>query len=1309
MGWKKRWAALGFLAALLCFGMVGTTAFAATVTINRDYSYTPNSNTDWTINGSTIYQGGQGGLFNAWGIYTPGWNANGGNSLIFTGDGTASGSGTINIPTTATPGGSGNSLTITGSNYSPGAVAPHNIPTIGANNTISIGYGSISMNSGWVAGTINALFGGNESTTFRQTGGTYAGNINMSGANDVFWISGNAVFQGNAAISGNGGHDVIVDVATTVTGKIDMSGTTGGVNEFFLANGNILADVIGSTGASNLMYVGNVPGYAWYNNAINDTIKANLNVKQIYGNADNTTVYVTSGQMYNFWAGVTDNLDPTAADTIIAGTTVNFLHGKGNSNNYNYQTSEDFDYIVYSLLGAGTVNVGAPGGGDQARVIIGAISGASNDNTYVPVTLSGDYYNGRQAQITADTVNVFANSKLTIHENADVYGDPDPLAATDPERNVIDKLNIIGNPGPTPPCNDCGYTDDWKSPDKAVVTIDRTTIYTLTAGSTITTNNGYGGGNYTANVVVGPNGILQGFGEIESDTDHTAKRPNVIGDVAVLAGGMLRPFDPEIFQIQWDVGNSYATNVNNVGRLKGLYFGVEGTLTFEGASRLSTRLFAEEDGNNTLVDVISDGLDSDGTNYVPRGDRIVPPVTRYLGDAVAADTLNFDEIRYNSIYNPASPYYPTTTPPYQTYGLNTPEIYTGVRQVDKIQYVPVFGFNYELVSKLGNANGTIPGFEIYQGTENGVQTYYYRVAEVNPGGAPIAALAGMDDANHLFNRDILRSDMLGNWSFLKQEDANGDSYGVVLRYRMLAEHPQNGGIAAVVNERNAYEAAKKLDEIRYPFWTPTSAADPTLAGVFARDPSIDNADPNYLYPGQFPSDPYNSGTDAANPYNQGGFSGDLYAFYSNPTAYGYATNPFRSNPAVDPNYDMRWVTDIEQYFRALQLEATSAADIYRAVRLVTAEAYASQASADLVAMNQFIASRERNAVSALYLVEEANKSESPDDGKTQFQRGLEQDMPTSFVANPLRVWTAALGNRSKQRRSGDEYGYSSQQNFGLQVGVIKEAGDLYFGLTGGYLRSTNRWSELQAKNKSDNYMAEALLGVRRGMGFAELTLNGGYMDHKMNRNIELGEDLSGAPYNPYLDCDPLDNYYNGVYRALQTGNFHNRVLGGGLRFGYQKVFAEKWLFLPTIGIRYQDIRNASAFTEDGPERAAFRLIIPKGGIKRQALQIPVMLRLGRGIAFNSAGSWILAPEVRVGATANAMDRGGKVNYQWIGNPIPRRVMKAWGLEEDRVTYQAGATLEVSRRGRFYAAVNYDINLWNKSTSHSFSFQSGLNF
>ncbi|MDR3211361.1 MAG: autotransporter outer membrane beta-barrel domain-containing protein, partial [Planctomycetota bacterium] len=375
----------------------------------------------------------------------------------------------------------------------------------------------------------------------------------------------------------------------------------------------------------------------------------------------------------------------------------------------------------------------------------------------------------------------------------------------------------------------------------------------------------------------------------------------------------------------------------------------------------------------------------------------------------------------------------------------------------------------------------------------------------------------------------------------------------------------------------------------------------------------------------------------------------------------------------------------------------------------SAEPYVSQTNLDLSAMTRFISSRERNAVSALYQVEE-----SPDPevlaarAGSMFVDPLDVDLATQFVKNPVRLWYAGLGSHFNQNQVGDEYGFHNQDN-GFQLGLVKERGDGYFGLTGAYNRANARWTELQAHNKTDTYMGELLFGVRRDWGFMEVHGNLGYADHEMTRSLQLGAPLNGSAYDVDLDCDPFDNYYNGVYDVTQIGDYATDIKGGGFRLGYQKVLLDKWLFLPTLGLTYMEVANREAFTEKGPDNAAFRLLFEKDGIKRQTLQVPLFFRLSRGIAFNNGGPFILTPEFRFGATANLLDRSSMSEFKFIGNPIPNRYMKAWGIREDRVAYQAGASLELSRRGRMYLALNYDLFLQNKSVNHAYSAQFGVNF
>ncbi|MDR3211759.1 MAG: hypothetical protein LBU79_07575, partial [Planctomycetota bacterium] len=642
-----------------------------------------------------------------------------------------------------------------------------------------------------------------------------------------------------------------------------------------------------------------------------------------YGLSDESQTHA-SGQVYNIRHDAT-----TARDSVVSADTATYDNG---------------DYYANTLLNLDTVNVN-----QDTRLTIGDIDRRSNmvlnpndyrtldlgdsaepfnygidSNGFGPSDDRSDYFiedtgvlGQFQAQISTSKLNVTGgNAKMVIHESPDRFGKSvavlDPLIDfySDPTRNVVDEMDIEGIPGPATACDDCGFID---LPEfQSIVTIDRTTIH----GSTVPAASGY----TPAKITVGVNGVLQGFGEIISEDNHAPLRPNIIGDVHLETGGMLRPFDSELFIVNGNALNPLdaADFERNARKLKGLFFKVEagfddpvdqttyyggGTTTFDRASRFSTRLFAEEDDQSNALDIISDGSDVDTSGNLV-GDGTSASVTRYLSDGLESYTFNFLDVLHSSIYS--------TRPDSDL------TKWSGVKQSQKVQYLPVFGFQNEIKSKLD--------FNIYKGDSTGESTYYFQVAYAS-GPNPISELAGMPDANHLFNRDIVFSDMLGNWSFEKQDNDRG----VVLRYRQLAKHPQDGGIAIDIPERNAIEVAKKLDEIRYPFFTPINMSDRTLDGLFTPDTSLDGA-----Y--QTPFDTLDSGADptatpyypyAGNPYDSEGFSGDIQAYY-------YA------NQARFTNYRTDWVLDIENYFRALQLESTSAANINWAVRLLSAEPYVSQ-------------------------------------------------------------------------------------------------------------------------------------------------------------------------------------------------------------------------------------------------------------------------------------------------------------------------------------------------------------------------------
>ena len=932
-------------------------------------------------------------------------------------------------------------------------------------------------------------------------------------------------------------------------------------------------------------------------------------------------------QVYNIWnetSLATDkvNLEDQNTANAYNGTVVGFNGG---------------DYLVYSLLNVGK-EVNLTG---TTTVTIGAINYKDNDmngtrydfgkvdlGSATPVN-GYDYsqnYVGNQAQISANQVNVSGGSKLIIHENFLNFGNATIVAGS---HNIINELNIDGE-----------------------VTLDRTSIYSYDPVANLVEEN--------AQVNVRAGGTLRGFGHYTSDANHTPLRDSVYGNVLLehgtvnadgritQKGGELRPYDETLF----DLGHNDSANAapNNgeryeaqVRKLMGVVMSVSGDIKFENTSYLSTRLFHQ---NDVHFDNQANWVEIDGA------DRKL-----YYSDSVHADTLTFTDI-----WSAAD----------ATDNAINQTVASRIAQAMKAQYNPVFGFNYELRSKLD--------FELYKGDPGSdTQTYYYRVAtsdnvieelyknlNYNPG-APKDNL--MADANHLFNRMILKSDMLGEWYFTYTEDRKD----IVLRFRLLADHPHNGGFVVAETERNNILPGKYLDEIRYPFWTDSSWLN--LPSDYAGDLDLPR-DPSMPHDGNDLDDLE---------YNHGGYTGDMVSWYAN------ITNPFLSDgvtpnpdyvPAVD-NYRPEWIQDWEDLLHGFQLEIISGRDMRRGLRMLHAESYANLSNTNFDVMSQFIRNRERNSVTALFQVESNDFQGDHEVEGTMFDPVLDAVRADRFVANPVRFWAAAFGTDGKARKSGSEYGYNLE-TWGGSVGAIKEMGDVYAGGTIGFARSRNTWDDLPSSGVTKSYMAEALVGARLfGLGFAELHANYSYGEQSMSRIVELG----------------------GYYSGWAKGEFNDHTFGLGARIGYQQVFRDNWLFIPTLGIQALHYRNG-AFSEYGRRNMANLLEFKDGSMNRTMVRTPLLLRLSRSIAL---GGVILSPEIRGGVTPLWGATRGKAVAKWIGNPFNNRYFTSYGADRGNYELEAGATLELSRRGRFYVAGNYDLIYTKNSTMHNFSVQAGLNF
>lgn len=1186
------------------------------IDINRAYTDTPGSGSDYSMNAGTIYQGWYNGTTWQWQAVATPW-AGGGNALNVSSNGNINGTHSIT--------GSNNTATLNNGTISGTlnlSTDNNNKNTLNINpggtmsGTVNVNWGFVNVASGnW---TNEAGINGVIATTINDNAWTLAGGnfgataqLNAGGTSNIFTISNTANFTNGSQINfaagaGTTGSLTMGDMnqlnTTGFDGAIAMASSTNTLtfNKYTNFNANAVATLTGDTANAVVIDAGNdaaTPARTWWDfkglvdlsgaTATTNTVAissgnlTNTVTGSVIGSSTQRTTFTVTGGATALLYSSGDPATGSSAYSISGGNVYNIRHNAGTARDTlalgdTLSYSGANRYTAYSLLNLNSVTIG-----NNATVRVGTIGAAGTG--YAPVNVAGTtYYKDDGYQITADVVTVNATGKLIVHEDWRRWNSNQNWveAGDATQRNVINTLNVSGE-----------------------ATIDRTTIHGTTPGTAV------------MNVLAG--GVLRGFGQpTPGDTFHTPLRANLVGDLNVMAGGTLEPYDRTLFPTV-DLA------------MRGVIFetaaagGVGGTSTFQGQSILSTRLFGTEWAAGVQINTNADG----------------PNREVYLADSLKTVNLQFN--------------FPTTATQTQTPSA----------QPLKVQYRPVFGFQNDLKSKLE--------FDLYKGDANDdTQTYYYYAARSDneikvsyDGGATYVTDPLTDpvtgakrDANHLFNRDILFSDMLGDWFF----DKTTDNKSVVLRYRMLAKHPTEGGIAIGMNERNARESSRKIDEMRYPFQTDYS----------------DLAFPTGYEPGF--ADRYTPIGSTAG-YSDAGYDGNIVAFY-------------QTNAALYPNffnnYRADWVDDFDHFLRATQIAIGSAGTLNQAMRLLHPEPYASLTGVNHGMMNQFIANRERNAVSALFQVEDDNRAVAAREAQGIAYASLveEADAP-SFVANPLRLWASGFGADGRNNGRGDEYGFKNR-TWGGSVGAIKEMGDLYLGLTIGYGRATSDWAELQASAVTNSYMAEALLGYRCGLGFIEAHGNYSYNDQNMTRQVFV----SGGGVVP-------------DYNGLAKGAYHDNVYGGGIRIGRQIPIREKWLLIPTIGVTYLR-SSSSAFVEEGRTNQFSLLSFRDGDIRQSVFRIPLMVRLNRAFA---AGCFVVMPEVRAGATASLGDKSGTARAKFVGNPVDNRYFQAYGVENGPISGQFGASLELSRRGRFYAAANYDFFLGSSARSHNYSVQVGINF
>ncbi|MCD7908386.1 MAG: autotransporter outer membrane beta-barrel domain-containing protein, partial [Clostridium sp.] len=368
-----------------------------------------------------------------------------------------------------------------------------------------------------------------------------------------------------------------------------------------------------------------------------------------------------------------------------------------------------------------------------------------------------------------------------------------------------------------------------------------------------------------------------------------------------------------------------------------------------------------------------------------------------------------------------------------------------------------------------------------------------------------------------------------------------------------------------------------------------------------------------------------------------------------------------NNPLID-NYQHKWIADFEHLLLGVQREITTGAVLNRAIRQLHPEPYASLVNVNFDILDQFVRNRERNSVSALFQVE-----------TEEYARAIKTSLGISstvalaspaaacgedilniqqFVENPVRYWVSGFGQKGNQKRYNDEYGFDTEV-WGTSIGVIKECGDTYYGLTAGYGRARTNFDDLNAWAVTHAYMGEMLYGVRRELGFMELFGSYGYHEQKVDRFVNMA---------------------NGFYTGRTRGEYHDNVFNMGVRFGYQHVFGQNWLLIPTIGLQYSKSENGK-FTEKARHDMSVAFKFDDKAITREVYKVPVTVRLNKSFVIRD---FVVTPEVRAGGTLYFGKRNAKATTMYVGMPISNLKFTAYGVDAGRYEAMLGASIELSR-------------------------------
>ena len=1042
---------------------------------------------------------------------------------------------------------------------------------------------TITQSSGSVAGDI----GGGNVGTFDFSGGTFSASVN--GTANISMTGGTITASVN-----NGGYLNVTGTTTTTGNSISFGGTA----EVDLNNANASFTTIAvGTGSEVSLRQGTVTGGVTMTGSNQTFLLSGASLSGTSTIGQSSDIRITSGSLSgslsttdttgtNIWrvqggthgsgvltgGGAMDTFHMSGGTTgTVQSTAGNSAFNISGSNTYITNAQSSSGVSTFTITGGHTTNITntATGTGTAGNYKLNG-----HTNTYGSIDQVVKNITGSTHADTVDTLTVADGIRFTEYNNInDAYAASGNAAIRADIDNVLNMESVI-----------LGVNSGLEIGRRDVAGATRFTADSVTLGmgsdlfihkstsaqaSEIGSVTWTGSGSVlwidrtTVTGLANGNTTIQigAGGMITGYSDNIAGYNNIKGDLVIGSEGILNPFSTQ-HNITEFYNDTSIQYADARNHRQSEGMAVSGNTAMNGGAIMTSRLFAIQDAGNSVT-------------LVNSGDT----VDIYHGDFVQTGSSTFN---------------------------------------GKAIFDPIFGSAYEVGAK--------QEFKLYtgDGTTND-NTYFFDIVRSGVDVNGYAGTGSAIDANDLFDNQIIKSDMLGEWHFEMAE--NGTD--VIVRFRLLAKHPTQGGIAVDMIEPNAEAAARELDRIRYP-------------------------------------------DDGSGRYN-----GKMKETYEKLHA---------ANPEKYPNYKDYYIDDYEQLLLNIQNVIATGANTNHAIRRLHPEPYADLANINIRTVDTFVRTREQHGISSLFQVENEQfeaamaRAEGNDNAYANL---VMSDGPVmeEYIRNPIRFWASGFGADGNQKKNGTEYGFDSEM-WGGAIGMMKEWGNFYVGLSGGYARVSTDWKELTATAKSDAYMADALIGYRFGLGFIEAYGNYAYNDHKTSRNLSFAN-------------------YSGVAR----GSYHDNVYGGGVRLGYQHLVCDSWLFIPTIGVNYIKSRSA-AFTEDGRYNLFPKLDVAAGGIRRQNLRVPLTARLSRPFVFMDS---VVTPELRASFIPIFGDKRAKATARFAGDPSADGRFTAVGIENGRWAGQVGGTLEISRRGRMNITANYDYTFARKSYEHNYSLMFGMNF